>query len=436
MDPKPSNSWISQLPTELLLRIYQCDLPAATLAQCVASCKQWEAVASLILYKHVVLDIQSLSRWTESCPVAYDATIETLTLRITDIQGTIRQPRDETMRRFGHDLDQLSNRVRHMVKLQSFSIHAPERLPRGIWVPEPSLAAVLDNIPGICTNLEIDISDTRDFDHPSKKEAHLCSSIRRLLPQLQFLRLSLPSICPEAFGTGFNAATLDTEAFEPAQAPGLQQFTTKLFGASAIIKRSHICEMKNAPVVKTMVEHLQTFASRVREAGTLQKLWAIDALPQKLSFTSYAAFVRRDILGNQSQSLPMKNIAPGRKPNDGFLIRMPEEDGRKDLLSTLEGVQVLAERDTWVTAINGTRLPDRVMVDKFGLTQTRLTVRDTEEWRAISNISTMLWAEESTTGLRLLEAETGDLMEDRASFIRVPKGWRRDMSGIGLLREE
>jgi hypothetical protein len=46
----------------------------------------------------------------------------------------------------------------------------------------------------------------------------------------------------------------------------------------------------------------------------------------------------------------------------------------------------------------------------------------------------MLWVNERDTGMRLLDAETGSLMEDRPANFRIPEGWRRDPSGMGLER--
>lgn len=436
MDSNAGADWISQLPTELLLRIYQCDLPPGTLSRCMCCCRRWRSVASLVLYKHVGLDMQGLSRWINSGSASNDVTIETLTVRITEAgtgTATARAPPDHALRQLRLDLDRLAERLRHMGKLRSLSIHAPARLPRGLWVPEPSLANVLNNVPGTCSSLEIDLSDVRYSGHPSKNETHLCSSVRRLLPQLRFLRLSLPNVCPEIFGSRCDPTSAIAPAFTPSQAPRLQEVTIKLFGASPVIRRSQGCSSSDASVVRVLIEHLQTFA-RSGGAPSLRKLWVLDGLPQKLSFDSYAAVVRRDVLADISQTLPMKNISPGRKENDGFLIRMPAEDGAGDMLSTLEGIQMLAEKDTWIAAANGTRLPSTVMEKEDGLTPAGPIIRTAEEWRATSEISTILWEEESKTSQRLLEAETGGLLEDRVSFIRVPEGWRRDLNGFGLER--
>ncbi|KAK9414079.1 putative F-box domain-containing protein [Seiridium unicorne] len=441
MHPNNHRDWISQLSNDLLLLVFERETAPAALTQSILCCKRWKILATSVLYRHVALDTKNFSRWSRTGPPALDATIETFTLCVTDVRIEAgREPAATTMERLRLDLDRLPSRLRNMVQLRSLSIHTPAQLPRGLWIPESSMAEILHHVPGTCSSLEVDVRDSRPESHPDKSETHICVSIRRLMPQLQFLRLGLPCLCPASVGDISEASSISTPDFTPAEAPNLRECIIKLrepsFGASATVKKFDIACNSEVRVVgiKAFAECLQALVHSGR-APSLKKLWILDALPQRDQWTSFGALVRRDVLADKSQTLPWKNIAPGGKSKNGLLIRMPADEGGEDLLATMQDIWDLVEGHSWITASDGTRLPAFIM-GRYRLPQRDRTVQIKEEWLATNRISTHLWADENETGMRLLHAETGSLLEDSPAEIHVPEGWRRDASGIRLERAQ
>ncbi|KAI0540487.1 hypothetical protein GGR58DRAFT_499064 [Xylaria digitata] len=381
MHSNNGSDWISQLSNELLLQIFEYDLTTATLVRCMLCCKRWKELVISVLYKHVTLiSTEKLSRWIAATPPSLDSTIKSLTLRL--------------------DLDKLAVRLQRMVTLRSVSISTstPENLAYGLWIPDLSVAKILQNIPKTCSNLE-----------------------------LAALRLALPCICSESFGSFLSQSSTSTPEFGLMQAPKLQNCIIRLAsacGGGDVERFDGTCNHDvSLSGVKAFVECL-LFLTASGQAPLLQKLWVCDALPRgNDSRVSYEAFVRRDILAKKSHTFPWNVIASSHKAKNGLFIRMPAEEGGQDLV----------EGHAWITATNGARLPATVMA-KYRLPRQHCITQTRAEWSASSKISTMLWVNERVTGMRLLDAETGGLLENRPANFRKPEGWRRDPSGLGLER--
>ncbi|KAI1429863.1 hypothetical protein F5Y12DRAFT_342091 [Xylaria sp. FL1777] len=438
------SDWISQLPTELLLKIFKYDLTSATLLGCMLCCKRWERLVTSVLYKHVALiSMQKLSRWIAAGPSSSDAAIETLTIRLanrcTEYGESVYAA---TMNQLRLDLDQLPTRLQQMVKLQSLSIAAPDyyEFGQGDWTPFLSMAKILDNVPESCSSLELVIkhsSRLTRYAFPGKRETHVCVSIRRLIPQLRALRLALPCLCPESFGRVLNRSSTGTPQFAAVGAPKLQECIIRLatsVGFGGIIERfDGPC---NSDVslfgVKAFAECLLALTAS-GQAPLLQKLWIRDALSKGDNPMSYESFVRRDILTNKSYTFPWKVVCLPHKAKNFILVRMPAEEGDQDLFTTVQGVKDIVEGYAWVTATNGTRLPATVLA-KYQLPRHDCLPQTRAEWSASSKISTVLWENERKTGTRLIHAETGELLEDRPAHFRIPVGWRRGPVGLDLER--
>ena len=99
------------------------------------------------------------------------------------------------------------------------------------------------------------------------------------------------------------------------------------------------------------------------------------------------------------------------------------------MLTTRDNASCLVERHAWQTAVNGTRLPAALMT-RFELCEQDFPEQTRAQWSASSRISSALWKNENDTGMRLLDGEVGDLLEDRPAVLRIPEGWQRGFMGF------
>ncbi|KAJ8128068.1 hypothetical protein O1611_g5569 [Lasiodiplodia mahajangana] len=433
MHSSNDSAWILRLSNELLLSVFEYDLTPATLTERALCCKRWNKLATLVLYKHVALtSTQKVSRWISTAPSSLDPTIETLTICITNV-STTSDVDVIAMEQLRLDLDQLPSRLRQMVKLRSFSVSTPERLNPGLQVSEISMAKLLHDVPETCSSLELAIKPRALVASPGEQKVHLCVLIRQLMPQLQFLRISLPCLCPESFGYVHSQSSTNTPVFTPAQAPNLRDCIFLLAspsGGGGIVRFDEPCNPDvSISGVKAFVECLLILV-RSGQAPLLEKLWVFDALPKRgrNDNASYEAFVRRDILTQMSHTFPGNFITPPRIAH-GFFIRMPAEDGGEDFVTTRQGAASIVERHAWMAATNGARLPATLMA-KYRLPRQDCTVQARAEWSTNNKHSTPLWSNERTAGMKLLEGETGALREDRPALFRIPEGWRQDPLGF------
>ncbi|KAI0552395.1 hypothetical protein F4679DRAFT_535458 [Xylaria curta] len=432
----------SRLSNEVLLKILEDDLTTATLASCALCCKRWSALATSLLYKHVALTgTRKLSRWIATAPESLDSTIESLTIYVTkDWDEDTLDSDANAIEQVRQDMNQLPARLRQMAKLRSFSIFTPEgRTPRS-WALNSSMEKILQAIPANCSSLELFIDES--VPDESEEKSHLCISIRQLLPQLQYLRLALPCLCPESFGcVKPTQSSTDPLDFSPADAPELRECIIRLaspFAGGDVRRFDGPCNPDLSIYgVEAFVECLLTIVD-AGKAPLIQKLWVCDALPKIdiHAHTSYGAFVRRDILTKKSHTFPWNRLPPHPVTENYFLVRMPGEEGGQDLLTTQQGAALfLVERDAWMTAGNGSRLPASLM-QKYRLPRQESVVQTREEWLASCKKRTQLWRNETMTDMRLLEGQTGELLEYRPAELLVPEGWRWEEYGMGFLEKD
>ncbi|KAI1207553.1 uncharacterized protein F4807DRAFT_181981 [Annulohypoxylon truncatum] len=422
---------MSALSNELLLSIFESGLPPSTLLCCMLCCRRWSSLSSSVLYNHLVLTVDTLSSFVRCSSKSRDALVETLTLRVNPARSA---ETEDAIRQLRSDLRELAPRVGNMVNLRVFSLYAPSKLPSSRWVPDASIAAVLDSLPRSCVGLEL---SARYLRHPGSVEedegVHLCASIRKILPRLRFLRLNLSRLCPEAFGIGFDPAKQPDppEAFEPVAAPHLEQCLIKIAEPkyTSGLDRSWVCGCPEADVVAVLVKHLRIFRD-ASDASKLEKLWIVDASPMTDPYATFHAFVRRDVLAEKSLLIPYKNVGLHKFNKEGIFVRMPEEEGGQDLVSTIYGAMSLAEQRAWVETTGGTRVPAAEVSQKRRLTLAEPVMRTADEWFAKTNISCILWADEKKTGARLLDATEEGLAENSIAVLRTPDGWTRHAGGF------
>ncbi|KAI0098419.1 hypothetical protein F4814DRAFT_433875 [Daldinia grandis] len=433
MQSRDEYTAISALSNELLLCVFNNLLPAALL-QCTLCCKRWSLLASPILYKHIALTPKTFSKWTKTPSDSNDAAISTFTLHV-NLARSKPDNKNVVFRQFHDDLMKLPSRLAKMTNLTSFSLTTSYGAFANLWVPRRLVVPILDNLPPTCLCLEIDIMSTSYKVYPDDDEVHLCPSIRQVIPQLQFLRLSHPKLCPEAFGHGFaTQPSTDNESFQPIQMLKMEECLIKLAQTSHLVStvsHSTLCNCSDVHTVTILSDYLTTLKTS-GNVPRLQRLWVIDALPFSHYYTTTGAWVRRDILKGNSETLPAKNLVrhqTRRFHGEAYLIRMPREEGGQDIISTREGVQLLTERQAWVQASNGTRIPGPYVSKETHLKVVTPVMRTKMEWLALTKVSCKLWLYETTVGFRLLDVAEGELTENRVPTIRLPEGWTMSYNG-------
>lgn len=419
---------IETLSNELLLQILESDLSPSNLASCMLTCKRWRGLTASVLYRHVVLTNQTLARWTANSSRPSKSAIESLTIRLERVQPSF-EGISPAMSQLRTDMQALSAKLADMTGLKCLSLRTPQSLSTGMWVPEPLLAVLLSQLPASCSSVEIEVSSTQDLRSAEPESCHLCPYIRRLLPQLQYLRLGLPTLCPEAFGKSLGQQTV--LPFEPVEAPQLEQCIVKMAVRtvpSNVSRTKHCSGRKDDDenMIIVLADCLRTFASS-GNCPNLKLLRILDALPIAGYFTSFQSFVRRDVLANKSFALPFKGIGTRK---DSQLIRTftGRQDIRKttattDILSTKEGVQQIAEGHVWAEATSGARLPTRALRESTSLIPAEHVMRTPDEWLRETKNSCMLWVYEKRLGTKIIHVEEGGLTENCIPQMRLPDGW-------------
>ncbi|KAI1775385.1 hypothetical protein F4818DRAFT_47839 [Hypoxylon cercidicola] len=352
MNSKDQRVHSSPLSNELLLHIFESNLPPSTLSQCTLCCKRWLPLASSVLYGRISLTTHTLSRWVESPSGSNDVMIKAFSLTIfhdgpitrqRTHRGWVMQALDdaETMdarRQLHRSLKKLPSRLANMVNLRYFS-HSSIMVPTNLWIPKTYIASIIDHVPRACTFLDINVMDTYDIaidphdltvtEH--SEQTHLCISIRRLLPQLRDLQLRLPDICPAAFGCGFDPDRPSSVArgFKPAGAPCLEQCRIQVADCAppSFSQKTRLCGSPIGPV-PVLASHLRAFKSP-KNAPKLRELWMINFKIAGVGPATTLFAVHRDVVANRRRVSPV--ITPFALGNDTNPVHEPAEVTR-DLL--------------------------------------------------------------------------------------------------------
>lgn len=421
---RETSAHIEILSNEILLQIFGSGLPASNLSSCMLTYQRWRSLAASVLYKHVVLTNKTLTKWLIHSSRPSNSAIESLTLRLECAQPSFEEV-SPAMSQLRTNMEALPAEIATMTCLRCFSLRTPQSLSTGMWVPEPLLALLLSRLPAGCSSLEIAVSDTQDRRSPEPDSCHLCPYIRRLLPQLQYLRLDLPTICSEAFGKKSLGQQQTCLPFEPVEAPHLEQCLLRMARPTApsLVWRIELCDgREDENIVVVLADCLRAFASS-GNCPKLKLLRILDALPIEGYFTSFQSFVRRDVLCDMSLALPFKGIGTRK---DSQLIRTftgTDTGTTTDLLSTKNGVQQIAEGHVWAEATNGARLPTRVLVRETSLIPAEPVTRTADVWLRETRNSCMLWVYEKRLDTKILHIEEGGLTEDCVPKMRLPEGW-------------
>jgi len=311
-------SIVATLPSELLSLIFEhlSNTPRG-LVQCMLCCRTWHDEAQAILFQHVALSSSTATKYTKLCPSSpnTDAKIQSLTVHLDDVyqswpkrtrDGSIRdvRVRSQPTHEVWHALDVLSLRFAAMPKLRSLSLARPSDRPRLLseWNVDSVIGRMISKLPATCVSLEIDVNT-------AEAKTHVCPAVRAALPQLEYLRLRLSSICPEICGEGYGPgpAIGVAETFRPASAPYLKQCVINMVIDTP--NQFHqlgtrLCSA-NPPRAGPAWPHLTNHLEALHDAETAPNLVSLWILTARGITTCY---IRHDIGVKKVTSMPVRQI--------------------------------------------------------------------------------------------------------------------------------
>jgi hypothetical protein len=311
---------IETVPMEILEKMFEHVAQALTcnLTNSLSTCKTWYHQAQLVLYSDIVLGTSQLTKFVSHDTFSSDCFVHTLSILLKAPDPDQDEERLWRVASLGAhklwaDLDKLAHRVKNMSNLYSFSFSCAykEFISNWnyFWIPRIAIAKILDQICPKCIGLEIDTGKNMP---DVKNSSHICHSIRRLVPQLKYLRLKLPIICPEMFPEPFD---------DGLTASKIEQLIirTDMTGSyHSILCGPHTDTYEDGyyPKAPSASGAISNCLRRLWEHGYLPNIkicYVIDA--QRSGGTDnidnfhpnvYSAFFRRDIIGNRSCPLPYR----------------------------------------------------------------------------------------------------------------------------------
>jgi hypothetical protein len=211
-----------QLPPEILNAIFIAvreDQGLSTLTKISQVCRLWWEVVEPVLLAHVVLDNDTLAKFTEHRTNASDQLkiVRSVTLHIQAITSSHPSEYDEDTlelyrlhgspksRTLNQNIGRFSNLILpKLSSLKSFSIfvdapaldEARQRIDPyeiGFWLDISLLGHLLRCLPASCTSLELETSGL-DWS-PRPVSHHLCPDIWNILPRLRHLKLRIHTLC-------------------------------------------------------------------------------------------------------------------------------------------------------------------------------------------------------------------------------------------------
>ncbi|KAI1079763.1 hypothetical protein F5B20DRAFT_542345 [Whalleya microplaca] len=448
---RDTSSPITRLAPEILLAIFGQLLvergPGSMLLSCMLTCKQWLPTAQDTLYRDVVLVASTLALFTSSATATAAKAVRTLTLCLDPAE--MDRPSASRLLK-----DLAVGQVQYMKKLRSLSVYQipSPRVRNGFMIPTDGLAAIVENLTESCTALEIESVYLREHSFeeedymrgPPGDNAHLCPSIRKVLPRLEYLRLRLDTFCPDICGVGYQYDSSDpsrvSDDYKPVELPRLKQCVVNIarkwgadrgpYGPSNSTLCCQHAHNKPQPCLSILATHLCPHIKE-RRNGVIEKLWIMDYqanLQHPRDPNKYSAFVRRDLLTDTSLALPHRDI--GASQIDTWHLRRPilgmlgEE--WEDVVGESWAIEQLAEGPAWVkSTLRGVRLPAPLMVQSSYYTASTLPVLPKDEFYAKRRLNTVLWANEKRVGQSLLEPVEKELLaEHRDLEMKIPEGWQ------------
>ncbi|KAJ0116765.1 hypothetical protein J7T55_009916 [Diaporthe amygdali] len=415
------------------------------LFRCLLVCKEWNQFAAPILYGNVALRNQVVGMFTHCIqPGLYGERVRSITLRFDPNPTTVD---------FNKELRLIASVLPKLTKLSSLSLHV-----RIGWASHEILTHLLEAIPLSCTSLELDTGYTGWGDGQS---AHMCDSVRAVLPRMRHARIRTETMCAAMLGTGILPDEVVpggewrhlTDPFTPIHLPHMYSLLIVCARHSLIRRcgapRLHDGNLWTKPSgsawasITAALERLVETPGAIRQDGASICAVACTDYDQD-DMATWKAVVRADVVAKTSWAVPYRMVWHGVIPGS-WLVRLP---GGRELMTTLENIEQLAEGEEWVNVSGGARLPREIVeTARAGkpsfaagcALEPMSMLKTAAQWRQDNpNKITYIWRNETTTGEKLLEAEkrTGrdSYFSLRPVIERTPHGWIRGYRNESLKR--
>lgn len=433
---------INQLPLEVLVTIFDhvkhplmvsCfkqAKPDPTIFSCLLSCKKWHDIALLIIYHDISLHNDNLTSFircffrpttlTQVRSLTVSANLwDVFSPRESFSQPEIQEQASAMAASLVSATNELPRILAQMMNLGTFSLSMI--LQREDMVCKDAIASVLSVVPESCVNLELNLR----YKLKGAESVHSCETIRNLLPRLNHLRLDMPTICPDIFAPSLAAdsPTSKTPIYKSLQ-------TLIINGDRGQIK---ICEKEGKlrqNAVPTLVKSLRTL---FQHGGFphAKRIWVLERHDgNDMNRAAFDAWNRRDIINNKTWKLPWTNLVGRFHSYDILFTRTPEGD---HITFTPMAHAQIGEAQTWKETITGSRLPDAEIQRKKNAVKS--AAASLAEYRQIRpKGSCDLWTGEKATGVRLVEAEEREGLDDTSPIIELtPPGWKRFVDEDGMV---
>lgn len=438
---------------------------------CLRVSKAWHRIGSPIFYRHIVLDNSRMDPFHNSFRLDCGPQVQTLTLLISSegrhlVDGNPKPHPglDAKIRRTIPLLKQLDNLVSF-----SLSLEGPEE----VILERSTIVDIINALPARCTNLEL---DTHGHDRQDSEGcAHLCESLRSLMPRMHHVRIRVASVCPALLGTG----ELSNHHDLSQQSPVIESTTKKTPSATTPFKPVDLPNIRSLVIYCDLPHRSKTRccgrASRSQQTEYTGPSWipittAIEQLPsapkpptrdasilainttQQLAEadfedpTAWQAIIVARPTAKTSQAVPHRAIWSSA---DSVFVRLP--DGR-DLVTTLGNATLLAEGETWCGTFGGgggggARVPRAVLEAEGegrpsfagGLFRASLSpLRTVAQWKEeFPKRTSHLFRNEAMVGERLVEVKMregeGRYLAVEPVVERTPEGYERNF--LGALRK-
>ena len=189
------------------------DAAPPDLAKAVRVNKRWNAVGTDLLCRDMVLDLQSITPFVDSCPAQKGAKVRSCTVYLNLISKNVGPWICEcvscsALRQGGRSREYIDleaatqglwGSLQGMTSLASFSLHINHLV--NFNAVQNTVNYCLENLPSQCKNLELNVLGRQiSCWGTSSPTTHLCETIRDVLPRMNHVRLKLPYICSSIFG--------------------------------------------------------------------------------------------------------------------------------------------------------------------------------------------------------------------------------------------
>ncbi|KAJ3541461.1 hypothetical protein NM208_g4602 [Fusarium decemcellulare] len=403
-----------ELLSQILKFVYQSqDGRPSSLLGCLLVCRRWRDHALPILYRHLVLRTNHLSRFLNSFNHQnFSSSTQSISLHLFQPRVTrgrhasagANQTLDSFLRRLAKDVLPLA------LRLVNFSFTAKRDNPHGLYFYRETISVILSALPVGCVNVEIDTGN-RDWNHDDASQVHLCHDIRALLPRLRNCRIKLRTMCSAMVGSheeqGFCAVHLS---------PSMQSFVVNCISNQWEVN-SRCTGHDESTAWHSVIKGLRRMVRQHETKAELVVIGATDDSDRLSCKTLLRCHIGSDIT---TWAMPIVNLPRTWDHKSNLYIRTEKAGFVGDGSVVIEE---FAEGFRWKTMRSGARLPASV-ADTCLVPEKRIEVWTETEWRHRYqwNSSCSLWRNEEKAGMRLLDAQKRQDFELRCLVEITPDG--------------